>query len=48
VLELYVGAVLLRTAAHEQYEAWNFAGSAGEKVVCLPGGGVATWGISAQ
>jgi hypothetical protein len=48
VLELRAGAVLLRTSPHEQYEAWTFAGPGGEKVVCLPGGGVATWGLAAE
>lgn len=47
VLQLQVGSVLLRTSPHAHYEAWNFAGPAGQKVVCLPGGGVATWGESA-
>lgn len=27
-----------------QFEAWTFAGARGEQVVCLPGGGLATWG----
>ena len=36
----------LRVPPHPQYEAWTFAGSQGKKVVCLPGGGLATWGPS--
>lgn len=29
---------------HSDYEAWTFAGSRGEHVVCVPGGGVTAWG----
>ena len=45
VLELRVGDVLLYATAHQDYEAWNFAGISGEKVVCLPGGGVSDLGF---
>ena len=27
----------------QEYEAWTAAGPAGEKLVCLPGGGLAIW-----
>jgi hypothetical protein len=30
----------------DKFEAWTFAGPKGEKAVCLPGGGVTTWGLT--
>lgn len=27
----------------DRYEAWNFAGARGHKIVCVPGGGLTVW-----
>jgi hypothetical protein len=45
-LRLEIGTVMsIEVDPHDSFEAWNFADSRGVKVVCLPGGGVATWGM---
>ena|SRR5450432_3013239 len=33
----------IRTEPDDDYDAWTIAGLRGEKVVCLPGGGLAIW-----
>lgn len=35
----------LTVPPNARYEAWTFAGEHGEKAVCLPGGGLTTWGL---
>jgi hypothetical protein len=35
----------LKVPPNDQFEAWTFAGEQGDKAVCLPGGGLATWGF---
>lgn len=45
-LRLQIGmAMSIEVDPHDSFEAWNFADNRGRKVVCLPGGGVATWGM---
>ena len=34
---------LLTIEPDQEYEAWTAAGPSGEKLVCLPGGGLAIW-----
>lgn len=41
------GGSELRIEANDAFEAWTIAGRRGEKVVCLPGGGLAIWGALA-
>jgi hypothetical protein len=36
-------AAVIRSGPHSEYEAWNFAGTDGSRVVCRPSGGVTTW-----
>lgn len=33
----------LAVPAHDDYEAWEFVGPHGRRVVCMPGGEIATW-----
>lgn len=45
-LELcFRGNSVLNVAPSDEFEAWTFAGAEGSKVVCMPGGGVTTWGL---
>lgn len=37
------GGTLLTVEPDQEYEAWTSTGPSGEKLVCLPGGGLAIW-----
>ena len=39
----FEGGMELKVSPDDEYEAWQYSGSDGSLVVCLPGGGVATW-----
>jgi hypothetical protein len=39
----FSGGAELHVPPDDALEAWTFAGAAGDLVVCLPGGGLATW-----
>jgi hypothetical protein len=39
------GGGTIEVGPDEQFEAWTFAGPKGEKAVCMPGGGLTTWGL---
>lgn len=46
-LRLFLGGgARVEVAPDEEFEAWTFAGPKGEKAVCLPGGGLTTWGLA--
>jgi len=34
---------VIHVKPHQTFEAWSLTGPAGEKVVSMPGGGLATW-----
>lgn len=39
----FTGGQRLQCEPDEQFEAWTLTTAAGERMVCLPGGGVAHW-----
>lgn len=45
-LEVSVGSGTLRVTPHRSYEAWTIAGPDQQLVVSMPGGELATWGMS--
>lgn len=39
----FAGGPQLDCEPHERFEAWTLVTAAGERMVCLPGGGIAHW-----
>lgn len=44
----FIDGARVTVEADPDYEAWNLAGPDGRKVVCLPGGELATWPAESQ
>jgi Family of unknown function (DUF6188) len=36
----------LAAGPHDEYEAWTMSGPDGERIICKPGGGIATWKLT--
>lgn len=45
---LFEDGAAIRSLANEAYEAWQFQGVGGLRIVCMPGGELAVWSNPAQ
>jgi Family of unknown function (DUF6188) len=44
----FEGGGTLQASPDPHYESWELAGPSGLKVIALPGGGLATWGVEVE
>lgn len=44
----FESGIALRVEPDESYEAWTVAGPGARKVVCMPGGEIASWALDAN